>query len=127
MLTVCHFQSAISDISLSLSSFHFALLLIPPIPALVTVFFVSLPNQSFSFRPELISPSLIVDAILQSSLPTSSSPILLFFSPSISLSIYPALHSTLTHYKWGSFALSSYLVTSAEVWNNVLIGCGRHC
>lgn len=33
------------------------------IHALVIIFFVSLPNQSFSFRPELIWPPLIVDAI----------------------------------------------------------------
>lgn len=93
--------------------------LLPPIPALVTIFFVLLPNQSFSFRLELISPSLIVDAILQSAPTTSSSPILLplllFFSSSIAFSIYPALHSTATHYKWDFFALSSYLVTSAEL------------
>ena len=46
-------------ISLSPSSFHLSLLLIPPLPPPdlppVSVFFVSLPNQSFSFRRELIS------------------------------------------------------------------------
>ena len=73
LLTVCHFLpwipvtyvTSLSVICPSLPPSHS---LLPPMPALVTISFVSLLNQSFSFRPELISPSLIVDAILQSAL-----------------------------------------------------------
>lgn len=53
--------------------------------------------------------------------------LLLFFSSSISFSIRPALRYAATHYKRRCFAPSSYVVTSAEGWNNVLIGCGWHC
>lgn len=71
------------------------------VPAPVTISFVLLPNQSFSFRPELISPSPIVDAILQSAFTTSSSPMLLhlfdlFLLFYLILSIYP--HSAFLWY-----------------------------
>lgn len=77
---VCYFQTPTSDISFSVI-FPFSLL-IPSHTCPRHYFFcfvVLLPNQSFSFCPELILPSLIIDAILQTSLTTSSKPILLFF------------------------------------------------
>lgn len=134
VLTVCHFQSSVSDISFSVifhiffppPSFSF-----PPISVLFfsTIYFVSFPNQSFSFRPALISPSLIVDAVLQSSFTPSSSPMRALFYPPLSRS--PSIPLCFPQWlitNWGAaFALSSHSVTSAEVWNNVLIGCGWHC
>lgn len=118
--------------------FHHLQVMSPFLPSLPRHnFFVSRPNQSFSFCPELILPSLIIDAILQTSLTTSSRSNIALLLLLLYLVFYPsrsALHhsSTVsflstTHYKWHCFALSSYVVTSAEGWNNVLIGCGWHC
>lgn len=95
ILTVCHFHlwiqvTYVTSLSLISPSFPPSPSLLPHMPALVTISFVSLPNQSFSFRPELISPSLIVDAILQSSLLSPlphlllSSSIFCSFSPPLS-------------------------------------------
>lgn len=89
-------------LQLFLSSFFFP----PSLPHQPRFFFVvSLPNQSFSFRPKLILPSLIIS---EPSPATWSGPILLFFFSSISFFfICPALHfsASVNHFKWRSFAL----------------------
>lgn len=128
--SLCGFHSPTSDISFSV-----ILPFSPPSHSLLPPMHV--PLSLFSLFHSQINLSHFVQnwfrhllSLTQSPLTASSSPILLhlllFFSSSISLSIYPTLHSTLAHYKWGSFALYSYLVTSAELWNNVLIECGWH-
>lgn len=101
MAAVC--SRPLQLISLFLPSFFFSSF--PP--SLGGFFlFVSLPNQSFSFRPELILPSLIIS---EPSPATWSGPILLFFFSSISFFfICPALHfaaAAVNHLKWHSFTL----------------------
>lgn len=89
----------------------------------VTIFFVWLPNQSFSFFPKLISPSFIVDAILQFALTISSSSILLrlllFFPP-------PLYHSYLTYSAFHCNSLQIGLLCSVLLLSN-LCRVVEHC
>lgn len=121
---VCFSQPPTRDICISALLSIFPPHSLPHPPRHDFPFFFLVLHSQINLSHSVKNWSLIIDAIPRTSL---TRPILVFFSTSISFSIRPALYFTVTHYKWRFFALLSYLVTSAAVWNNVLIGCCWHC